>query len=168
MTRTDSEDIVTVGTPFRTIAAVTANEPHRVLVTWKDNGETYEVNLAPTIFAFRLYAPLRNDKALFDTVHVVDDHVIAWGEDDAIDMHALELERLSGEAMETGDFRAFLDEMHWTRDTAAAQLGMSRRTIGYYATGTPIPRYIALACAQLRARQSSLGGTNTAAAKRLP
>ncbi len=42
-----------------------------------------------------------------------------------------------------------MKDLGLTLDSAAALLGMSRRTIAYYAGGQEIPRYVALACAHL-------------------
>ena len=148
MSGTD-DDVVTVDVAFPKMKAVAPLDDLRVRVTWVD-GDQVVVDLAPTIHTFKVYAPLRTDRALFETVHVVDASVIAWGEGGTIDMHVAEVERLAGEVMEAADFRAFLKDLRLTRDAAAAQLGISRRMVGYYAGGHGVPRSIALACRMLR------------------
>lgn len=149
MSEIDDDEIVAVGTPFPKLAAISALDGFNVLVKWND-GRQVVVDLAPTILTFKVYAPLRNDRALFATVHVVNESVIAWSNDEAIDMHVSEIDRLADEVMDGGSFQAFLKEMGLTWDAAAAVLGLSRRTVGYYAKGARIPRHIGLACAYLK------------------
>ena len=150
MSETD-DNIVRVGTPFQRISAIEALSGFHVSVHWK-TGKRTVVDLAPDIMTFKVYAALRKDRKLFESIHLVDETVIAWGPDDTIDMHASEIERLAGEVMEAADFQGFLSANNLTRDAAAAQLGISRRMVGYYAKGHEIPRYIALACAQISRR----------------
>ena len=149
MSRTEDE-IFTVGDPLPEIASVSVGmSPFEVEVTWKD-GRHEVVGLAPDVFTFKAYARLRDDEGLFRTVHVVNDGAaLAWGADDGIDMPATAVERLAGEVMTAVDFRSFLSNCDLTRDAAAAQLGISRRMVGYYAAGHAIPRYIGLACAYI-------------------
>jgi hypothetical protein len=124
-------------------------ENRLVEVTWTEGnrrGRTELVDLSPLIDTHRFYRPLRNDAALFDTVHVVDNgEAVAWG-DDAVDMPADSIERLATEAMTAEDFRAFLARNNLTQEAAAAILGRSRRRIAAYANEGGIPRIVALAC----------------------
>jgi DNA-binding transcriptional regulator YiaG len=156
MSKTD-DTIVTVGAPFPKIAAVQALEGFQVLVKWK-TGKQVVVDLAPMILTYKAYAPLRDNRTLFESVHTLNASVIAWGDDDAIDMHVSQIEKLAGEVMEAADFKAFMQDLGLTRDGAAAQLGISRRMVGYYAEGREIPRTVALACAYLvdQKKQKSL------------
>jgi hypothetical protein len=104
------------------------------------------VDLSPLIDTHRFYRPLRNDPALFDTIHVVDNgEAVGWA-DDALDMSADSIERLAGEAMTAEDFRAFLARNNLTQEAAAAILGRSRRRIAAYANEGGIPRIVVLAC----------------------
>jgi hypothetical protein len=107
-----------------------------------------------------LYKPLRDNLDLFKTVHMIEGgSAIAWGDDDAIDMAATSVERLAEEQMTSADFRAWLEQHKLTYDGAAAQLGISRRLVAYYADQRQVPRYIALACRYLdleRAPKTSL------------
>ena len=120
-----------------------------VKVTWAGGqraGKTDVVDLSPLIDTHRFYRPLRNDPALFDTVHVVDNgEAVGWG-DDSIDMSADSIERLAAETMTAEDFRAFLVRNKLTQEQAAAILGRSRRRIASYANEGGIPRIVALAC----------------------
>ena len=99
---------------------------------------------------YKVYRPLRENPELFKSVHLTaDGAAIAWGNDDAIDMAATTVERLAEEAMEPSDFRGWLERHHFTYEAAAAQLGISRQLVGYYAGKHRVPRYIALACRYL-------------------
>lgn len=135
------------------IDEVTAVAPTKIRVTWSGTtrqGATETVDLAPMLFAFKLYKPLRNDPSAFGSVHVAaHGSVIAWGEDEEIDMSAGAVEDLAEQAMTTTDFKAFLARHGFTLEAAAAQLGIGRRLAAYYAGGREIPRVIALACAYI-------------------
>ena len=147
------DDAFAVGDPLPEIASVMHGSGRfEVAVTWK-TGSGAVVDIAPDIFTFKAYAPLRDDHDLFKTVHVVNDgSAIGWGMDDSIDMPATAIERLVKQAMTTARFQTFLSGNKFTRDAAAAQLGISRRLVGYYASGEKrVPRHIALACAYLSA-----------------
>ena len=57
------------------IGKVSASGNTRILVTWSggaNRGATNEVDLAPLIFSRKIFAPLRNDPALFGTVHIIE------------------------------------------------------------------------------------------------
>jgi hypothetical protein len=70
-------------------------------VIWADGnrrGTTDVVDLSSLIDTHQFYRPLRNDPALFDTIHVVENgEAVAWA-DDAIDMSAESIERLAAAA----------------------------------------------------------------------
>jgi Protein of unknown function (DUF2442) len=135
------------------IQKVAVSNGARVRVTWSrgsHKGTTTEVDIAPLIHSKKVFAPLRNNPALFQTVHIVEGGgAIAWGDDDKIDMAATTVERLADESMTPEDFSAFLERHSLSLDAAAAQLGISRRLAAYYAKERRIPRYIVLACAYL-------------------
>lgn len=144
-------DVIRAGDPLPRIASISAREKFAVAVRWLD-GREQVVDLAPDIFTYKFYRPLRDDAELFKSVHVTcDGSAIAWGEDE-IDMPATSVERLASEGMEPSDFSAFLKRHHLTFDAAAAQLGLSRRLIAYYASERRAPRHVALACAFLDSR----------------
>jgi hypothetical protein len=67
-------------------------------VTWASGtraGKTDTVPLASIILTHEFYQPLRNNRALLRSAHVVENGtVIAWGDDNAIDMAATTIERL--------------------------------------------------------------------------
>lgn len=149
----NATDRISVGDPMPRLAAVAPGEGFGVTVEWAAgdrSGRRDTVDLGPDILSYALYRALRDDPALFATVHLTDDGAaIAWGRDEAIDMPATAVERLAGETMVAEDFARFLKRNRLTFDSAAAQLGISRRLVAYYASGRPIPRAIALACERL-------------------
>jgi DNA-binding transcriptional regulator YiaG len=131
------------------IAAVT---PGRALLTlrvrWEQGGESV-VDVSGLIGTFRVYGPLRKNRALFRRVQVGQYGTdVVWT--DAIDMAADTLWRLaqeqSGATLTADDFRAWRERKAYTLDGAAKALGLSRRMVAYYEQGEkPIPRTVALA-----------------------
>jgi hypothetical protein len=160
-------NVLQVGEPMPRVGSVVADEDLRVRVTWRGAASSERkaglVDLAPAIFTYKIYRPLRDNPRLFRSVHVINDgNAIAWGSKDEIDMSAMMLEHLAGGMMEQADFREFLQRNKLTLEAAAAQLGISRRLAAYYASGQKfIPRYIALACANLDREHGRLGATAT-------
>ena len=146
-------DRVSVGEPIPYIERVSAKPRCSVEVFWRSGrrqATSSLVDLAPLIFSKKIFAPLRDDETLFRTVHVVEDGAaIAWGAGGEIDMAATTIESLADESMAPADFAEFLRRNDLSLDSAAAQLGISRRLVAYYAKERAIPRYIALACAYL-------------------
>lgn len=148
----NATDVLRAGDPLPRIASVSPLGSFALAVRWNDGREQI-ADLAPDIFTYKFYKPLRENGKLFASAHVTDDGAaIAWGENDEIDMPATSIERLAGESMEPADFSAFLKRHDLTFEFAAAQLGLSRRLIAYYASERRIPRHVALACKYLDAR----------------
>jgi hypothetical protein len=81
------------------IATVEAMESYRVKITWREGmraGTTEIVDISPLINSFAFYRQLRNDPALFQTVHVAQDgNAIGWIAGDQLDMAATAIERLA-------------------------------------------------------------------------
>jgi hypothetical protein len=149
-----TEQVISIGEPMPRLARVARHGVYEVAVEWAAGSAREHnadlVDLAPLILTHKLYKPLRGNPDLLDTVHMIEDgSSIAWGADDAIDMRATSIERLAEEQMSSADFRAWLEQHKLTYDAAAAQLGISRRLVAYYADQRPVPRYIALACCYL-------------------
>ena len=147
-----NESKITVGDALPKIYTVKplTNWQIEVILTNDSNGKPVIVDLAPALFTYKIYRPLRDDRQLFETVHVcANGSAIAWGADDAIDMSAATIEQLSEETMQPSDFAEFLKRHNLSYHAAAAQLGISRRLVAYYASERHVPRYIALACAYL-------------------
>jgi len=157
---------VTLATPRPKISAVTAVGRLSIRVTWSAGlraGRTDVVDLSPMIDSLRHYRPLRNNPILFQTVHLIEGgRVLAWGDDDAIDMASDSVEELAEEMMTADDFKEFLKTYNLTHNEAALGLGRSRRQIENYCAGTEkIPRVFVLACFGLVARKQILRGPIT-------
>lgn len=138
--------------PKKTLPRIAAVAPGRspltLRVRWQHGGESL-VDVSGLIGTFRVYAPLRENGALFRRVRVGDYGTdVVWS--DAIDMAADTLWRLaqeqSGETLTAEAFRAWRERKAYTLDGAAKALGLSRRMVAYYEQGEkPIPRTVALA-----------------------
>lgn len=151
-------DMICVGEPLPSVASVEpANSPFSVAVTWASGarmGRTDIIDLAPMIFTFKVLRPLRDDPKLFKTVRIGEwGATIVWDGNEDLEIGAESLEDMAGETMANSDFGDFLKRHHYSFDAAAAQLGISRRLVAYYAKNREIPRYIALACQYLDGRQ---------------
>ncbi|MGU3423011.1 hypothetical protein [Methylobacterium sp. D54C] len=143
------------------------NGPFFVVVDWAEGsraGTTDVIDLAPVILVYKVLRPLRDNPALFATVRLSEyGDAIEWGPDDSLAVAGATLERLAEEAMTAAQFGAFMKRHHLTLDATAAQLGLSRRMVAYYAKGTVIPRTVALACLYLDAAAQSQAVTEPAA-----
>ena len=135
------------------IGAVRAQAPATLEIAWS-TGEKLTVDISRLVKRFKLYAPLRN-AALFGKAKADPwGHAVNWpGE---IDMGADQLYELARE--QTGEwgperFAGWMARHGLSLNTAADALGLSRRMIAHYRTGSkPIPRVVALACEALSAR----------------
>jgi hypothetical protein len=152
---------LTLSTPMPRIASLKVVEHLVIEVVWKSGfrrSRTDVVDLSPIINLLKLYRPLRNNELLFRTVHLIEEgRVLAWGEDEQIDMPAESVEELAQETMTPNDLRDFLETNDLTHGEAAALLDRSRRQIENYLSGKePIPRLFVLACFGLAARKQRL------------
>ena len=121
--------------------------PLRLRIDWS-TGESLEVDLSEPINRLQALAPLR-DPGLFAQVQVGEwGHSLVWN--DEIDLGADRLyERCKEQAGEISprQFDAWMRSHHLSLTTAAEALGLSRRMIAHYRTGSrPIPRIVHLAC----------------------
>ena len=132
----------------RITQAVAGEQPYTLHITWEHGGDSL-VDVSGLMTTFRLYAPLRDNPALFCQVRVgAYGTDVVWTED--VDMSADTLWRLSleqsGVTMSGDAFHAWRVRKHYTLDEAARALGLSRRMVAYYDHGDkPIPRTVALA-----------------------
>ena len=156
----NATDTIAVGDALPLIAAASPAGIYSVTIEWASGsrrGKVETIDLAPDILSFKFYRPLRDDIRLFDTVHVTaDGAALAWGGKDEVDMAATSVERLAEETMTNADFAAFLKRSGLSLDAAAAQLGISRRLVAYYAKNRLVPRHIALACRFLELRRKKV------------
>lgn len=129
------------------IEAVEVVGPTQLHITWS-TGECLAVDLAEPIHELKALAPLR-DPAFFARVQVGEwGHSLVWS--DEIDLGADRLyERCKeqiGELSPT-QFDAWMKSHELSLTTAAEALGLSRRMIAHYRTGSrPIPKIVGLAC----------------------
>jgi hypothetical protein len=134
-----------------TIDAVAATAGLAINVTWGGGprtGITEEIDLGPILKAMRYFRPLREDPALFASVHPLPDGIgIAWGDDEELDLSADAILRLARERMTSESMRAFIERQGLTETALAAMLDYSRRQIvGFLNENRPIPRVVSLAC----------------------
>ncbi len=135
------------------IRSVKARVPTILEIVWS-TGETLAIDVSRLIKRFKLYAPLRN-AALFAKAKADPwGHAVNWSGD--IDTGADQLYELGREqAGEWGpeQFGAWMTTHALSLNAAADALGLSRRMIAHYRTGSrPIPRVVALACEGLSVR----------------
>jgi hypothetical protein len=152
--------------PMPKIARMDVVDHLVIRVTWSEGiraNRTDTVDLSPMINTLKHYRPLRDDQALFRTAHLIENgRILAWGDNDQIDMAADSIEGLAEETMAADDFRDFLVRYSLTHNEAAAQLGRSRRQVENYLSGSePIPRVVVMACFGLVARKQFLRGPVT-------
>jgi hypothetical protein len=147
--------------PMPRMASVEVVRHLVIRVTWSAGiraSRTDTVDLSPLIISLKFYRTLRTDHALFRTIHLVEGGtILAWGDNDEIDMAADSVEQMAEESMTPDDFRVFLKSNSLTHTEAAAQLGYSRRQIENYLSGNElIPRVVVMACFGLTARKQVL------------
>lgn len=135
------------------VRAVKAKAPAILQIVWS-TGETLTVDVSRLLKRFKLYAALKN-AALFGKAKADPwGHALNWPGD--IDMSAEQLYELSREqAGEWGPerFGSWMNNHGLSLNSAADALGLSRRMIAHYRTGSrPIPRVVALACEGLSMR----------------
>jgi hypothetical protein len=143
----ETDDVVRIGTALPRLASVAHSDGFKFSVSWSNGGCAEElVDLAPVILRYKAFRPLRDDPELLRTARVVDEgRAIQWANEDALEIAAATVERLAAETMTPADFREWMQRHGFSLDSAAAELGISRRLVAYYARSRSIPRYIALA-----------------------
>lgn len=129
------------------IEEVTAIEPASLVIRWT-TGETMQADIGDWMLRFGLLLPLK-DPEIFKSARVGwYGHSIDWGEE--IELGADQLyNRCKAQAGQPSpaEFDEWMKRNDLSLSTAAEALGMTRRMITYYRTGSkPIPRSIRLAC----------------------
>ncbi len=128
--------------------------PSMTLVVAWSTGETLPVDVSRLIRRFKLYAPLRDPAHFIKAKADAWGHAVLWPGD--VDMGADQLYELAREqAGEWGHerFAEWMTAHGLSLNTAADALGLSRRMMAHYRTGSrPIPHVVALACEALSAR----------------
>jgi hypothetical protein len=110
--------------------------------------ETLQVNLAPIVRKYAAFAPLKTP-AVFAKVRLDDwGHALEWPK--GLDMGADRLYELGREQAglpTASQFNEWMTQHHLSLADAANVLGMTRRMMTYYRTGSrPIPKVVMLAC----------------------
>jgi hypothetical protein len=129
------------------ITAVHVSGARMLTLTWS-TGETLECDLAEIIRSHTAFAPLA-DSAVFSQVAIEEwGHGLDWPE--GLDMGADRLYHLCREQaglLAPAAFDGWIKNNSLSLSTAAEALGMTRRMIAHYRSGTrPIPKTVQLAC----------------------
>lgn len=129
------------------LVSVTALPDMSAQVAYSD-GRSFKVCFADLANRLQAFAALE-DSAEFATLAIADfGWSLEWAGGATLDAdRVLELALEQAGLADNVQFRHWQDRNHLSLATAASALGMTRRTISQYRTGSrPIPRYIALAC----------------------
>jgi hypothetical protein len=132
-----------------TLVSVTTTPTAALLLRYAD-GEQFEVNLVDIIQRSPSLARLK-DRKVFSTAQVGEHGAsVIWANDEDLELAA---DNLRARAVEQAGGVPHDFIWNWmarhdlTLDTAADALGLSRRMLAYYRSGTkPVPRTVALAC----------------------
>jgi hypothetical protein len=130
-----------------TILAVRVIAPLILELDWSSK-ETLRLDLAPLVQHYPAFTPL-NTPAIFAAVKRDDwGHALEWT--DGLDMGADRLYELSREQAglpTVSQFNQWMAQHQLSLTDAAHALGMTRRMMAYYRTGSrPIPKVVMLAC----------------------
>jgi len=132
-----------------TLSSVKATPSASLLLRYAD-GEQFEVSLVDTIKQHPTLDRLKDPKVFSSAT--VGDHgaSVIWANDDELELAA---DNLRARAVEQAGSVSHEFIWNWmarnnlTLDTAAVALGVSRRMLAYYRSGSkPVPRTVALAC----------------------
>lgn len=131
-----------------TLTLVEVTGPAQLRLAFADGAE-YPLDLAPVICAYPALA-LLSDPALFATARLdTRGGYLVWIDDD-LEMAADNLRNLAVEQAGGIGHERLLNWMHdnsLTQQAAAQAIGVSRRMLNYYLSGTkPIPKTVWLAC----------------------
>ena len=129
------------------ILAVRIVAPLTLELDWSTH-ETLRLDLAPVVRKYAAFAPLKIP-ATFKRVRVDDwGHALEWPK--GLDIGADRLYELSREQAglpTASQFNEWMEQHHLSLADAASVLGMTRRMMAYYRTGSrPIPKVVMLAC----------------------
>ena len=136
------------------LVSVAVEPDMNVTVTYTD-GRVVSVNLRDLANRLQVFSPLTKPKE-FATAKVADfGWSLEWNCGASLDSdRVLELAMEQAGMAENVRFRHWQDANHLSLSDAAQAIGLTRRTISKYRTGSsPVPRYIALACKGWEAEQ---------------
>lgn len=132
-----------------TLASVKTTPTASLLLSYVDGGQ-FEVSLVDTILKHPTLERLK-DPEVFSSAKVGDHGAaVIWANDDDLELAA---DNLRARAIEQAGGVSHEFIWNWmarndlTIDAAAVALGVSRRMLAYYRSGSkPVPRTVALAC----------------------
>ena len=132
-----------------TLASVKTTPTASLLLSYVDGGQ-FEVSLVDTILKHPTLERLK-DPEVFSSAKIGDHGAsVIWANDDDLELAA---DNLRARAIEQGGGVSHEFIWNWmarndlTIDAAAVALGVSRRMLAYYRSGSkPVPRTVALAC----------------------
>ncbi|MFA6969757.1 MAG: helix-turn-helix transcriptional regulator [Gallionella sp.] len=136
------------------LASVVVEDGMNLSVTYTD-GRIVRVNLCDVANRLQAFAPLEAPQE-FATAQITDfGWSLEWNCGASLDSdRVLELAMEQAGMAENVRFRQWQDAHHLSLAEAAKAIGLTRRTISKYRTGSsPVPRYIALACKGWEAEQ---------------
>ena len=130
-----------------TVIAVKAIGPATLNLTF-GSGETLPVDVSALLRRFRVYAPLRQPRTFSKVRADTWGHALRWPGGIDIDAGRLyEMARTQAGEWGPERFDRWMADNGLSLSTAAAALGMTRRMVAHYRTGSrAIPRVVALAC----------------------
>lgn len=143
--------LISVGRPLPRIRAAKPLDRRNALIEWKSGGAVV-VDLAPAFVTLRIFAGVKKDDALFQTM-AVDEYGDALVFADGTELSAMWIEELAAASMNNEEFRAAMDKLRFTLDGMASRLGLSRRLIADYRKAKAIPKVVALATRYLLSKQ---------------
>lgn len=138
----------------RIVSATT--EPRMTVAVGLSDGRTVRVALADLAERLAVFAPLE-DPAEFATAKAADfGWSLEWDCGASLDVdRVVELALEQAGMAANVAFRRWQDAHRLSLAQAAAAIGLSRRTVSQYRTGTrPVPRTVALACKGWEAEQA--------------
>lgn len=129
------------------ITSVSVTGSSALNLQW-DNGQRGQIDLSAIIAAHPALGSLAGADVFAGVAISPDGWSLEWPE--GLDFGSPQLRRLAdeqaGETMPGAVFRHWIEGHAMTLDTAAAALGLSRRTIAYYLSGEqPVPKTVMLA-----------------------
>jgi len=136
------------------LASVAVEAGMNLSVSYTD-GRIVRVNLSNVAERLQVFSALENSLE-FATVKVLDfGWSLEWDCGASLDSdRVLEMALEQAGLAENVRFRQWQDTNHLSLSDAAKAIGMTRRTISKYRTGSsPVPRYITLACKGWEAEQ---------------
>jgi hypothetical protein len=138
------------------ITGVKAQPPATLELTF-GTGETLRADVSALLRRFKLYAPLKQARTFAKARPDAWGHAVRWPGGIDIDAGRLyEIARTQAGEWGPERFDRWMADNDLSLTTAAEALGMTRRMVAHYRTGSrPIPRVVALACEGWEVRKAA-------------